>query len=95
MTQGGATVREARRQQGDLAFDPRRRVELGERDVLVYKGVEVEQGVLDAVLNTNKRLLWAFVRSEETGRVMAVPFDESRCVWLQESDMTRLEDMEL
>ncbi len=70
------------------------RVELGARDLLVYKGTEIGREVLDAVVDTNKRLLWAFVRGGG-GEVRAVPYSESHVVWLAEDDVPRPEDVEI
>lgn len=70
-----------------------RRIEIGEGDVLVYKGMEFDQGVLDAVLSPGKRVLWAFLSRGEN--IMAVPFDESRCIWLEPSDVREPKDVEV
>jgi hypothetical protein len=72
----------------------RRRVELGRGEVLVYKGMEIDQQVLDAVVETNKRLLWAFVRGEG-GDVRAVPYSEDHVIWLSESDITKEREVEI
>lgn len=64
-------------------------------DVLVYRGKAIDREVLDAILSgKNKRLLWAFV-ANEAGDVQAVPYTEEECVWMQESDVTRPEEVEL
>jgi hypothetical protein len=72
----------------------RRRVILRSTDVLVYRGKEIDREVLDAVLGTDKRLLWAFVRNGK-GDIMAVPYSEDRVVWLSESDVHQPEDVEV
>lgn len=70
-----------------------KRLEVSNGDVLVYKGFEFDQNVLEAVLSANKRVLWAFVKKGVD--VMAVPYDESRCIWLEASDIPELDDIEV
>lgn len=71
----------------------RRRVLLRSTDVLVYRGMEIDRDVLDAVLSTNKRLLWAFIRNGKD--VRAIPYDESRVIWLAESDVQQPDEVEI
>lgn len=71
-----------------------KRVSLGRGEVLVYKGVDIDRDVLDAIVDTKKRLLWAFVRGEG-GVVRAVAYSEEHCIWLEESDMPREEEIEV
>lgn len=70
------------------------RIVLRSNDTLIYRGKALDHEVLDAVLSTNKRLLWAFVRSEE-GDIMAVPYSEDRVIWLAESDVQQPDDVEV
>lgn len=72
----------------------RRRVELGSRDVLVYKGKEIDKNILEAIVDTKKRLLWAFVEGAE-GDVRAVPYSEEQVIWMSEEDVVREQDVEL
>lgn len=71
-----------------------RRVELGAQEVLVYKGLEIDRMVLDAVVDTNKRLLWAFVRGAN-GDVRAIPYSEEQVIWMAESDVVKEQDVEI
>lgn len=70
-------------------------VVLNEDEVLIYKGMEIDQDVLDAVIDSNKRLLWAFVRGTTHGTVRAVPYSEERVIWLAESDIIKEQDVEI
>jgi len=71
-----------------------RRVELSRSEVLVYKGREIDRDVLDAIVDTNKRLLWAFV-SGENGDVRAIPYSEVHVIWLSEDDIVKERDVEV
>lgn len=71
-----------------------RRVEVRSEDVLIYRGMEIDRTVLDAILDTNKRLLWAFV-ANEAGDVRAVPYSEDQVIWMSESDVLREQDVEI
>ena len=52
-------------------------------DGLVYKGWEIDLGVLDAVVTSdNKRLLWRFIR--DGARVRPVALTEKQVIWLDE-----------
>jgi len=83
------------RRKGSAGVQPeRRRVDVQKHDVLIYRGMEIDQDTLDAILSTNKRLLWAFVRGCD-GNIMAVPYDESRVVWLLDSDLHQPNDVEV
>lgn len=70
------------------------RVTLGAKDVLVYKGMDIDRGILDAIVDTDKRVLWAFVRSEY-GEVRAVPYSEDHVIWLTDDDVLKARDVEL
>lgn len=70
-----------------------KRVELGADEVLVYKGLEINRAVLNAIVDTNKRLLWAFVRKGADLR--AVPYTEAEVIWMAESDVLRAQDVEI
>jgi hypothetical protein len=71
-----------------------KRIELGRDEVLVHKGLEIDRDVLDAVVDTNKRLLWAFVRGRN-GDIRAVPYSESHVIWLTEDDIIKPEEVEI
>lgn len=70
------------------------RIVLRSSDTLIYRGKALDKEVLDAVLSTNQRLLWAFVRSNN-GDIMAVPYSEDRIIWLAESDVQEPNDVEV
>jgi hypothetical protein len=76
-----------------MASNSQRRVELKAMDVLVYKGMELDRGVLDAIMETNSRLLWAFMRDGDT--VRAVPYSEDQVIWMAESDILKEQDVEI
>lgn len=71
-----------------------RRVELGVREVLVHKGMEIDREILDAITDPNKRLLWAFVRGSG-GDIRAIPYSEERVIWLAASDLHQEQDVEV
>lgn len=70
------------------------RIVLRSSDTLIYRGKALDKEVLDAVLSTNQRLLWAFVRNGD-GDIQACPYDESRVVWLEESDIQQPNEVEI
>jgi hypothetical protein len=70
-----------------------RRVELGANEVLVYKGMEIDRAVLNAIVDTNKRLLWAFVVKD--GDIRAMPYTEAEVIWMAETDILKEQDVEL
>jgi hypothetical protein len=52
-------------------------------DRLVYKGWEIDLGILDAVVTSdNKRLLWRFVR--DGARVRPVALTEKQVIWIDD-----------
>jgi hypothetical protein len=70
------------------------RVELGSRDVLVYKGKDIDRGILEAIIDTDKRVLWAFIENAE-GTICAFPYSENEVIWMEESDVLREQDVEI
>jgi hypothetical protein len=73
--------------------DERRQVVLGGNDVLLHRGMFIDSEVLDAILSTDKRLLWAFIRNGED--VQACPFSEEEVIWMTEHDVVREQDVEI
>ena len=74
-----------------------RHVELSRGDVLVYRGMEVDRGVLDAIVGAagkKKRLLWAFVKND-VGDIQAIAYSENECIWLLEEDIIQPDEVEL
>jgi hypothetical protein len=76
------------------AEDDGRRVDLHPGDRLVYRGLEIDTSVLDAVLNTDVRILWAF-ESDGKGGITLVPHTEETCVWLSADDVATPEEIEI
>lgn len=66
-----------------------RRLVVQSDDVLVVGGLELDAGVLRAMLKTNKRLLWAFLR--EGDDVRPVAYSEAQVIWLTDKDLERRE----
>jgi hypothetical protein len=54
--------------------------------LLFYKGYEINQEVLEAVVN-NDRVLWAFIKKD--GMIMPVPYGEEQVIWIQPADLER------
>lgn len=71
------------------------RVELQRGDVLVYKGKEIDRGVLNAMVDCNKRVLWAFVSSDCGTRIMAVPYTEHQVIWMTPEDVLQPNEVEI
>jgi hypothetical protein len=71
------------------------RVELGKKDVLVYKGFEIDRNILDAIVSTDKRLLWAFERSDMDTTIRARPYSEEQVIWMSENDVVKEHDVEI
>lgn len=63
-------------------------------DVISYKGWLIDTALLDAILDTKRRVLWAFVRNTE-GNIQSVPYDETRCIWLSEDDIQQPNEVEI
>ena len=72
----------------------KRRVELKRDEVLVHRGQEIDVDVLDAIVDTRHRLLWAFVKGA-AGDIRAVSFSESQCIWMTEDDVVKPEEVEI
>ena len=76
------------------AEDDGRQVVLHPGDRLVYRGLEIDTSVLDAVLNTDVRILWAF-EPDGKGGVVVTPHTEETCIWLSADDVATPEEVEL
>ena len=61
-----------------------RRIEVWKGDTIVIGDYSVSADVLEAILTPSARLLWAFL--EKDGRIQPVAFDESKVIWLEDSD---------
>lgn len=67
---------------------PRRRVEVGPHDTIVFGDLEIDADILAMVLDTKVRGLWSFVLSDD-GRVQPALYTEDRVLWLEDSDIKR------
>ena len=66
-----------------------RRIQVQQHDVLCITRFEIDAEILAAVLDPKNRCLWAFVHAEGGAKVQPTPFDESRVLWLEDSDLSR------
>ena len=56
-------------------------------DTLVFKGYEIDADILDAIVNPDKRLLWAFIKKDHDIRPVA--YSEDKVIWLTDEDLVR------
>ena len=87
-------MRIRRRAARAAAEDDGRQVRLNPGDRLVYRGLEIDTSVLDAVLNTDVRILWAF-ESDGKGGITLMPHTEESCIWLSADDVATPEEIEI
>jgi len=73
------------------SLDTHRRIVVRKTDVLVINGYEVDAAVLQSIVDCEKRLLWAFKRSEDGLNIQPVAYSEERCIWLTDEDLERRE----
>jgi hypothetical protein len=71
------------------AMAAKRRIVVHRDDVLVLNGFEVDASTLIDITKPDKRLLWAFVKSEDGLEIRPVCFSEEHCIWLMDSDLAR------
>jgi hypothetical protein len=83
-----------RAKSASVAEDDGRQVVLHPGDRLVYRGLEIDTSVLDAVLNTDVRILWAF-EPDGKGGVVVTPHTEETCIWLSADDVATPEEIEI
>ena len=67
----------------------KRKLTVRRDDVLVLGGFEVDADVLTEIVKPNRRMLWAFVQSDDGLRIQPTPFTEDKVIWLLESDLVR------
>ena len=67
-----------------------RRIVVEKYDVLLVDGVEVDGEILKSIVDTGKRLLWTFIKNE-SGDICPIALDETRVIWLTDSDLQRKE----
>jgi hypothetical protein len=65
-----------------------RRIVVGNNDVLVVGGLELDGDVLRSIIDADRRLLWTFVK-EPSGDVRPVCYSEEQVVWLTARDLAR------
>lgn len=56
-------------------------------DTLVFKGYEIDANILDAIVNPEARLLWAFIKKGHDIRPVA--YSEDKVIWLTDEDLVR------
>ena len=66
-----------------------RRVSVKPSDILILNGFEIDADVLLEITRPNRRMLWAFVQSDDGLRIQPTPFTEDKVIWLLESDLVR------
>jgi hypothetical protein len=71
------------------AMAEKRRLVVRRDDVLVLNGFEVDASTLIDITQPDKRILWAFVKSEDGTEIRPVCYTEEHCIWLMESDLVR------
>ena len=67
----------------------RRRLTITRDDVLVLNGFELDASTLIDITKPDKRLLWAFVKSEDGTDIRPVAYSEDRVIWLTSEDLVR------
>ena len=67
----------------------KRRIVVHRDDVLVLNGFEVDASILIDITKPNRRLLWAFVKSEDETAIQPVCYGEDRVIWLTDEDLVR------
>ena len=67
----------------------KRRVVVRRDDVLVLNGFEIDASTLIDITKPDKRLLWAFVKSEDGTDIRPVAYSEDRVIWLTSEDLVR------
>ena len=82
------------RRRSKAAEDDGRQVRLNPGDRLVYRGLEIDTFVLDAILDTETRLLWAF-EADGKGGVTVSPHSEETVIWLSSDDVATPEEIEI
>ena len=71
------------------AMAAKRRVVVRRDDVLVIGGFEIDADVLTEIVKPNRRMLWAFVQSDDGLRIQPTPFTEDKVIWLTNEDLVR------
>jgi hypothetical protein len=58
-----------------------------ETGIIRVGNLELDADVLAAMADPATRVLWAFINSSDGSHVQAVPFDETKVIWLEPSDL--------
>jgi len=66
---------------------PGRTLIIRSNDTLVFKGYEIDASVMEAIVNTDARLLWAFIKKGND--IAPVAYSEDRVIWLADEDLVR------
>jgi hypothetical protein len=67
-----------------------RRIVVRRDDVLILpSGFEVDASTLVDITTLDKRLLWAFTKSEDGLEIRPVAYSEDRVIWLTDEDLVR------
>jgi hypothetical protein len=53
----------------------------------VFKGYAIDANILDAIVNPEARLLWAFIKKDHD--IRPVPYSEDKVIWLTDEDLVR------
>lgn len=69
-------------------------VAVRKNSIIEYRGMKFDTAVLDAVLNTDARLLWVFLKDKD-GTVQPVPYSEEKVIWLEETDLHQPREVEI
>ena len=68
----------------------KRRVVVRRDDVLVLPtGFEVEASILVDITAPDKRILWAFTKSEDGLEIRPIAYSEDRVIWLTDEDLVK------
>jgi hypothetical protein len=62
----------------------KRRIVVSADDLLVVNGMELDGEILKAIVQPDKRVLWAFVR--KGGDVRPVAYTEQQVIWLDRGE---------
>lgn len=77
-----------RRAVGATQDKPRIRVDL-DSGIIAIGDLELDVETLCAMADPDARVLWAFIREPNEKRIQAVPYNEEKVIWLEESDLMR------
>ncbi len=70
-----------------------RKLHIRPDDTLIVNGYAIDAAVLMAVIDPKPRVLWAFMGEADGERIQPVAFSEANCIWLQNTDLSKDEDI--